>query len=279
MSRSNNRQRIVSGIVLGIIVVAGAFLPPLFHLLMLFSIAWTMHEFFEMSMGKDFRVERVLVTLAACMLYAGLVLVKCGYLKGATPLAIAALPVVVAMALPIWHKDRSMQGSVPYLFASLFYIGIPLALMPVLLYHGGSTADGLFVLAMLITVWVGDIGAYVLGSTLGQRQESIKIAPSVSPKKSLWGLVGSVLSCSALAVGLKYLGLFDFPVVHCVVVGVIASLAGLVGDLIESLWKRYFGVKDSGNLIPGHGGLYDRLDSVIFALPLISFYLAVFGLI
>lgn len=279
MSRSNNRQRIVSGIVLGIIVVAGAFLPPLFHLLMLFSIAWTMHEFFEMSMGKDFKVERVLVTLAACMLYAGLALLKCGYLKSAAPLAIAALPVIVAMALPIWHKDRSRQGSVPYLFASLFYIGIPLALMPVLLYHGGSAPDGLFVLAMLITVWVGDIGAYVLGSTLGQRPGSIKIAPSVSPNKSLWGLVGSVLSCSALAVGLKYLGLFDFPVVHCIVIGVIASLAGLVGDLIESLWKRHFGVKDSGSLIPGHGGLYDRLDSVIFALPLISFYLAVFGLI
>lgn len=279
MSRSNNRQRIVSGIVLGIIVVTGAFLPPLFHLLMLFSIAWTMHEFFEMSMGKDFKLERVLVTLAACMLYAGLALVKGGYLKSAAPLAIAALPVVLAMALPIWHKDRSRQGSVPYLFASLFYIGIPLALMPVLLYHGGSTPDGLFVLAMLITVWVGDIGAYVLGSTLGQRPGSIKIAPSVSPNKSLWGLVGSVLSCSALAVGLKYLGLFDFPVVHCVVIGVIASLAGLVGDLIESLWKRHFGVKDSGSLIPGHGGLYDRLDSIIFALPLISFYLAVFGLI
>lgn len=279
MSKSNNRQRIVSGIVLGIIVVAGAFLPPLFHLLMLFSIAWTMHEFFEMSMGKDFRVERVLVTLAACMLYAGLSLVKCGYLKSVAPLAIAALPVVVAMALPIWHKDRSRQGSVPYLFASLFYIGIPLALMPVLLYHGGSTPDGVFVLSMLITVWVGDIGAYVLGSTLGQRKGSIKIAPSVSPNKSLWGLVGSVLSCSALAVGLKYLGLFDFPVVHCIVIGVIASLAGLVGDLIESLWKRHFGVKDSGNLIPGHGGLYDRLDSVIFALPLLSAYLAAFGLI
>lgn len=279
MSKSNNKQRIVSGIVLGVIVVAGAFLPPLFHILMIFSIAWTMHEFFEMSIGKDFKVERVLVTLAACMLYSGLSLTKCGYLKSVEMLALAALPVIVAMALPIWHRDRSRQGSVPFLFASLFYIGIPLALMPLLLYHDSGAPDGVFVLAMLMTVWIGDIGAYVLGSTLGQRQGSVKIAPSVSPKKSLWGLVGSFLSCSALAVGLKYLGVFDFPLVHCIAIGVIASLAGLVGDLIESLWKRYFGVKDSGNLIPGHGGLYDRLDSVIFALPLISFYLAAFGLI
>ena len=113
----------------------------------------------------------------------------------------------------------------------------------------------------------------------GQRPGAIKIAPAISPKKSLWGLFGAVLFGIGLAVGFHYLKVLDFGLVHAIVIGLLGSLGGLLGDLVESMWKRCFGVKDSGNLIPGHGGLYDRLDSVIVALPMITVYLAAAGLL
>ena len=82
-----------------------------------------------------------------------------------------------------------------------------------------------------------------------------------------------------VSVGLHFLGLFKLPLVHCIAIGMLASALGVLGDLVESMFKRDFGYKDSGYLIPGHGGLYDRLDSIIVATPAITAYLVLFGLL
>ena len=179
---------------------------------------------------------------------------------------------------PIWCKDHSNHGKLAYIFAGLGYIGLPMSLTPILMYHDG-TQDGWLILSLLLMVWGADVGAYFIGTAFGQRPNSIKIAPAISPKKSLWGLFGAVLFGIGIAVGLHYLGLVKLPLGASVAVGGLAAAGGLLGDLVESMWKRYFGVKDSGNLIPGHGGLYDRLDSAILALPVITVYLAVTGLL
>ena len=273
-------KRIVFGALFAAIVVVGTVvLPPLFHLLMAFSIAWALHEFFAMSVGKSgFIAERILAILGAELLYAFLVLYKTGVLTQLSLISVAFIPVFLLMIVPIWHKDHSNHGKLAYIFAGLGYIGFPMALVPVLQYHAGEQ-DGWLILGLLLTIWVSDVGAYFIGTALGQRPNSIKLAPAISPKKSLWGLAGAVLFGVGSAVALHYLGVFKFPLAHSMVIGGIASLGGLLGDLVESMWKRYFGVKDSGNLIPGHGGLYDRLDSAIIALPMITVYLAAAGLL
>ena len=273
-------KRVVFGALFAAAVVVGTVvLPPLFHLLMAFAIAWTLHEFFGMSVGKsDFIVERVMAILSAELLYSFLVLYKTGVLTQLSLIAVAFIPVFLLMIVPIWHRDHSNHGKLAYIFASLGYIGFPMALVPLLQYHAGEQ-DGWLILGLLLTIWVSDVGAYFIGTALGQKPDSIKLAPAISPKKSLWGLAGAVLSGVGSAVALHYLGVFKFPLVHSMLIGAIASLGGLLGDLVESMWKRYFGVKDSGNLIPGHGGLYDRLDSAIIALPMITVYLAAAGLL
>lgn len=121
---------------------------------------------------------------------------------------------------------------------------------------------------LLIVVWIGDAGAYYVGKNLGKR----RLSPRISPKKSVEGLVGGVITSILAAIGIHFAFFQKFPLVHAVIAGSVLSLAGVVGDLAESMWKRSAAVKDSGTLIPGHGGFLDRFDSIFFTTPMLYVY-------
>lgn len=127
------------------------------------------------------------------------------------------------------------------------------------------------VLLVLVATWSTDTFAYFVGSSLGRR----KLAPVVSPNKSVEGSVGGVIGSvlAALIVGLTG---GQLSVVDCLALGVIIGTAGQLGDLLESAFKRMARVKDSGKLIPGHGGMLDRFDSLYFSAPLAYYYLRLF---
>lgn len=122
-------------------------------------------------------------------------------------------------------------------------------------------------LCLLSVVFAGDIGAYIFGTALGRT----KIAPRLSPNKSFEGSFGGLLFSTAAAMCFSLL-LPNTPLYVFVVVGALGGLFGQIGDFFESLMKRVSGVKDSGSIMPGHGGILDRLDGVLFAAPL--FYVA-----
>lgn len=151
-----------------------------------------------------------------------------------------------------------------------------LAYAPVLLAHAtlALAAPGTFggpgaVLLAVAVAWGGDTAAFYVGRSLGRR----KLYPAVSPKKTwegaLGGLVGSLVAAALIGAWL----LPGLPVGHLVGLAVLAAVAGQLGDLCESLLKRGAGVKDSGGILPGHGGLLDRLDSLLFVAPLVYYYL------
>lgn len=124
---------------------------------------------------------------------------------------------------------------------------------------------------VLCLVWAADIGAYFIGRRFGQR----RLAPRVSPSKTWEGVAGGVAGAALIAaVGAE---LFTAPLLAFVLLGIGVALASIVGDLTESMFKRFAGLKDSGNFIPGHGGILDRIDSVTAAVPLFVLGLAVLG--
>jgi phosphatidate cytidylyltransferase len=123
---------------------------------------------------------------------------------------------------------------------------------------------------VLATTFGADTGAYFFGHLLGKH----KLAPRVSPSKTVEGLVGGLIFSIALAFGFKYLIINNFSIRDCLWVGGIAGLVGPIGDLCESLIKRSVGVKDSGDLIPGHGGILDRVDALLFTAPVVYYYAA-----
>ena len=112
-------------------------------------------------------------------------------------------------------------------------------------------------------IWLNDTGAYCTGSLLGRH----KMFPRVSPKKSWEGFAGGLLFCVAAAVGAWCFGIQGWDLWQWLVAGAVACAASTYGDLFESLLKRNAGIKDSGNLIPGHGGILDRIDSLLMVAP------------
>jgi phosphatidate cytidylyltransferase len=121
---------------------------------------------------------------------------------------------------------------------------------------------------LLLVVWLGDAGAYYTGRMLGRH----KMSPRISPKKTIEGGAGG-LATSVIAATIIHFTFFPaFPLVHAIIAGLILSAAGMIGDLAESMWKRSAEVKDSGTLLPGHGGFLDRFDSIFYTAPILYTY-------
>lgn len=137
--------------------------------------------------------------------------------------------------------------------------------------------SGNLLICFFIIIWASDVGAYCFGTALGQKFGP-KLFPSVSPKKSWIGSAGGFI-CALIAAWVlnEYTTLMNFhSIIHIIAIAAIINIGGAYGDLVESQLKRNFGVKDSGNIMPGHGGMLDRFDSVIIGFPLAIIYLEIF---
>ena len=133
--------------------------------------------------------------------------------------------------------------------------------------------DGRYwILTCFLMVWASDSAAYFVGMAIGKH----KLAPKISPKKSIEGAVAGLLAPIAVMFWVRYYLFFqdsNIGVIHVIIIGLIAGIFGQIGDLGESLFKREFEIKDSGKILLGHGGILDRFDSMIFVLPLVYYYL------
>lgn len=198
-----------------------------------------------------------------------------GQYRGVFTVPVVALPLVVlaVFALTIWMRGvegRPLGAAATTLFAAA-YTGGMISFAYALRYHNyavGDTAGALVVLFPLVLTWSSDIGAYFSGRLIGGR----KLMPSVSPGKTIAGAVGAVVTTVLVAYGFTELFLrpraqLAFTPWGLVLLGVTISVVAQIGDLAESLIKREGGVKDSGSIFPGHGGVLDRLDSLFFVLP------------
>ena len=155
------------------------------------------------------------------------------------------------------------------------YIAVPLALtirltLEVDPFSSMTQYNGLLLLAIFIFIWVNDTGAYLVGSRWGKR----RLAPSISPKKSVEGSIGGLLLVLLSAVILRLLLFPELSWLRILLIAAVVAIFGTIGDLFESSLKRRAGVKDSGKLIPGHGGILDRIDSLLLAVPAVYLLLA-----
>jgi phosphatidate cytidylyltransferase len=247
--------RILAALVGIPLVLAAVFLagPRLFGALVLALALVALHEYLGIC-----RVEPLIargVLLAAVPVLAA---VPAGVAPEAGAAALLALALVALWR--VGDPGRRMQGLAEGILG-LAYIGYGTACLWLLRQQTAHGAGWLFL--VLAATWAGDSAAYFVGSRFGRR----RLAPALSPNKTWAGAIGGL--AGSAAGGLLSLPLFDGAVPVALVAGtsLAVGVAGQLGDLFESLWKRAKGVKDSGRLIPGHGGILDRIDSLLMGIP------------
>ncbi|MDR0199438.1 MAG: phosphatidate cytidylyltransferase [Streptococcaceae bacterium] len=218
-------------------------------------------EFFRMKGLRLLSFEGVLIAAAgAALAMPGLSSLL--HLDSSGPFLLFALFVMVLLAATVFAKGTYSFEDLAFPFFVAFYAG--LGFQCLVLARNLSLFIVLLAVAM---VWATDIFAYLVGRQFGRR----KLIPEVSPSKTIEGSIGGILG--AVVVALILLTVFhsqapQLGYVRMIIYAVLFSAAGQMGDLVESAIKRRYGVKDSGNILPGHGGIFDRFDSMLFVLPL-----------
>lgn len=276
---TNTAVRTISGAGF-VVVTLGCLLfsPYLYAGFVILIMLFMLSEFYTMAMGKDqYKFSRFLASLAGVILF-GLVFSFANFGLNVKFVSLAMIPIMIVMINSLFVKDKTEFGQFAFIYTGLLYIAIPLALSNLIAFRHGEFS-GILLICFFIIIWCSDTGAYVAGIMFGQKPNSRKLCPKISPKKSWYGFWGGMLFASLAAIVLHLCGLLNIPVWHCIILGVIMHVAGVFGDLFESMWKRFFNVKDSGNIIPGHGGMLDRFDSTLFAVPFGAIYLALFNLL
>ena len=247
---------------------------------LLFSIVtgMTIWEYCSLVNDRPFiSVNRFISTISGVYLF----LAMAGYNSGLTPATVFIpylVSIVYLMVAELYMKAKDPINNWAYTMLSQLYIALPLSLINILAFRSNGYSiqySYLAPLAVFVFLWINDAGAYCVGSLIGRH----KLFPRISPGKSWEGSIGGGVLVVVAAVVTWHVttlyGVNDLGLSACewAGLGVVVVVFGTWGDLIESLFKRTLGIKDSGNILPGPGGMLDRFDSTLMAVPAAVVYL------
>lgn len=185
---------------------------------------------------------------------------------------ILSLYLFLTLALAVFIESDNRLNEISFKILSFFYLSIFLNSTLMIReydFSSGYEIGGKFMVMLFLCIWLLDTIAYAAGRAFGKK----KLFPRISPKKTVAGGVGGFISCVAVAVISAFTYFDELSIIHAVIIGAIIGITGQVGDLVESFFKRQTGIKDSSSILPGHGGILDRFDSLIFVSPIVFIYL------
>ena len=270
--------RAITGIFFVVAIVV-SFINPL-AMTFLFAIVTglTIWEFTGLVNERDgVDTNRLICTVAGVYFFIA-VIGFCSELTPSTVFIPYLITVVYLMITELYAKNPDPIHTWAYTMMSQMYIALPFSMLGVLAFRGsheGVVYSWVAPLSVFVFLWINDTGAYLCGSLLGKH----KLFPRISPGKSWEGSIGGFVFVSAIAVLIWHLaesyGYNDLSLnaYEWVGLGLVVAVFGTWGDLVESLFKRTIGIKDSGNILPGHGGMLDRFDSSLMAMPAAVVYL------
>lgn len=254
------KQRVITALVMAAIfipvVYAGSWL---LEIVMVLLAIVGLFELYRMKEQKLFSVEGVLSIVALLVMLLPEFFDR--FLpKQFTTVMVVYLLAIVLLICTVFSKNRFSFDHAGFSVLSVIYVGF--GFRSLLLTR--ETGLQLLIL-VLITIWTTDICAYLFGRKIGKH----KLAPNISPNKTIEGFVsGTMMAVIIASIYLMYFPL-DQSFLFSIFIMAIISVIGQLGDLVESAFKRYYGVKDSGNIFPGHGGVLDRFDSLLFVSPIL----------
>lgn len=255
----------------------GSILIHPFAFVVVFAVLlfFTQYEFYAMVEEAGHKILRLPGTILGILFFLISFALASGYLP--RPFGFAFIPLILALfIIELFRNNKHTLQNSGITLLGFMYIAVPFGLMNFIIHVSGNGMENTYypwVLAgIFFILWVNDSFAYLVGTALGKH----KLCPNISPAKSWEGLIGGAVFAIVMgiinAVMFQALSMFSW-----IMIALLTVCFGTLGDLFESKIKREIGAKDSGNILPGHGGFLDRLDSLLFAVPAVFFWLVLSG--
>ena len=271
--------RTITGVLFVAVLVCSFLRPQAMVLLFALITGLTIWEFTGLVNEREHvTVNRLISTVAGVYFFFAVA----GFSSELTPSAVFIpylVSIIYLMVAELYLKNDDPIHSWAYTMMAQIYIALPFSLLNTLAFHlapqGYVAYDAILPLSVFVFLWMNDTGAYLCGSLLGKH----KLFPRISPGKSWEGSIGGGILVIAVAVLVWYLAdqyqmnQLGLTAIEWAGLGLTVVIFGTWGDLVESLFKRTLGIKDSGNILPGHGGMLDRFDSSLLAIPAAVVYL------
>ena len=279
---NNFFRRTLTGAWIVIFILGGFWLHPLsFFLTGMILLTGTQYEYYLMIRNTGVRPQMVPGIIIGLSAYVISTLIASGVIPKSSLLILIPMMLII-MVIELYRKQDKPCDSLAHTFFSVLYTAIPFSMFPFsafshtglnsILPHESIIFSPGIIIGFFLLIWANDTGAYLTGMSIGRH----KLMERISPKKTWEGFFGGLIIAALVAWLLSgWLGVVDK--IHWVIISVIISVVGTYGDLVESMLKRSFGVKDSGTIMPGHGGFLDRFDSTIMSFPIVYLFISLFG--
>jgi phosphatidate cytidylyltransferase len=275
-------RRTLTGIWIVVFIIGGFWLHPVsFFITGLVLLTGTQYEYFMMIRNTGIKAQVFSGLAISVSMYIVATLTASGFISPEWFLLFIPMVIFVILA-ELYRKQERPFDSVAHTVFSVLYTAVPFSMFPFaafsqkgitsLLPHPKLIFSPGIILGFFFLLWANDTGAYLSGVLVGKH----RLLERISPKKTWEGFFGGMATAVVVAWLLSgWIGVVDSA--RWIVIAVIVSIAGTYGDLAESMLKRSIGVKDSGNVMPGHGGFLDRFDSAIISFPLVYLFISLFG--
>lgn len=270
---NNFFTRTLTALFFVIAIVGSALLgQTVFSFLLLIITIFGLHEFITLISNENIQPAKWPTLAAGVIVYCAFVAHAMG-LIAITGLLIIFPVLFILFILELWRNKAHPFINIALSLTTVIYIALPFGLM--MYFFDPVTISGPLhygiVLGFLFILWANDTGAYLVGSVIGKH----KLFERISPGKTWEGSIGGAILALFIAWGLSYI-FKQLDGSQWMTLALIIVISGTLGDLVESMLKRSLGIKDSGNIFPGHGGILDRFDAVLLSVPFVFVYLALF---
>lgn len=258
------KQRIITAIVLAAIFIPTVLIGKLPFLLLIYIMASI--GLFELLRMKKLHKQTFILILSYILLWV--VLLPNNYSDILSAFGFEKIHIVfiggcILLLVTVATKNHFTFDDAGFILLAIVYVGVGFYYIRVT-----REMDLTYILFVLFTIWATDSGAYFVGRAIGKR----KLWPEISPKKTIEGFFGGLVFGVLVGIIFYLFTPIEFSFLRTVIMSVLISIFGQLGDLVQSAYKRHYGVKDAGNIFPGHGGILDRTDSWIFVFPILHLF-------
>lgn len=270
--KNNFTIRVLTAIVFAIILIGGTLLHPISFFVVFFTVVVLgLLEFYKLVKVANIEPQYITGLLLGIVIFTGNFLFANSIVDFKIFLVI--IPILTSiMIIELYREKENPFSNIAFTIFGASYISIPFALLSWFVFNPALPKPyyPMILIGFFLLIWTNDSGAYIVGSLIGRN----KLFERISPKKTWEGFLGGGFF-SLLAAWLISLFVTEISLIDWLIIALITLVFGTFGDLIESLLKRMVKVKDSGHILPGHGGILDRFDSIIVSAPMVFIYLMI----